>query len=166
MQQIMHRVREPDQVFRTAEERRGQDMEECKKVFTAIGLELNDDISFCRRIGEVGDEPRPLVLILRTEEIKRKVLDRAKYLRDSTFQEVGIVPDLTAKQRREEQSMAEEVERKKRVTTTVTGERKRKQAKAKVVPKKGDTRKQTKGTSNCASQRGKRPSRSRRRQRK
>ena len=112
MQQIMHRVREPDQVFRTAEERRGQDMEECKKVFTAIGLELNDDISFCRRIGEVGDEPRPLVLILRTEEIKRKVLDRAKYLRDSTFQEVGIVPDLTAKQRREEQSMAEEVERK------------------------------------------------------
>ena len=40
----------------------------------------------------------------------------------------------------------EEVERKKRVTTTVTGERKRKQAKAKVVPKKGDTGKQTKGT--------------------
>ena len=66
----------------------------------------------CRRIGEAGEEPRPLVVIMRTEELKRSILEKARNLRDTVYQEVGIVPDLTLKQRREEQNMAEEVEKK------------------------------------------------------
>ena len=109
---IMHRVKELAQIYWTAEERRRQDMEECGKVRAAIGIESNQDISFCRRIGEEGVEPRLLVVILRTEEIKKTFLDRAKNLRDSVFNEVGLVPDLTPRQRKEEQSMSEEVEKK------------------------------------------------------
>ena len=43
---IMHRVKEPAQIYWTAEERRRQDMEECGKVRAAIGIESNQDISF------------------------------------------------------------------------------------------------------------------------
>ena len=110
---IMHRVKEPAQIYRTMEERRNQDMEECRRIFTTIGMvNSNEDIRFCRRIGEAGEEPRPLVVIMRTEELKRNILEKARNLRDTVYQEVGIVPDLTVKQRREEQSMAEEVEKK------------------------------------------------------
>ena len=112
---LMHRVKEPAQTFKTMEERRNQDMEECKRIFTTMGMESsegNDDIRFCRRIGEAGEEPRPLVVIMRTKELKRSILEKARNLRDTVYQEVGIVPDLTLKQRREEQNMAEEVEKK------------------------------------------------------
>ena len=43
--------------------------------------EGREDLKICRRIGERGQEPRPLVVILRTEEAKRKILEAAKYLK-------------------------------------------------------------------------------------
>ena len=91
------------------------DTEECRKIFNVLDMEKEgeEDISFCRRIGEKGGaEPRPLVVVLRTEEAKRKLLGRAKNLRDATFQEVGIVPDLTVAQRREEHQLSDEAERR------------------------------------------------------
>ena len=112
---IMHRVVEPTDEYRTAEERRRADTEECKKIFNVLDMEKEgeEDISFCRRIGEKGGaKPRPLVVVLRTEEAKRKLLGRAKNLRDTIFQEVGIVPDLTVAQRREEHQLSDEAERR------------------------------------------------------
>ena len=91
------------------------DTEECRKIFNVLDMEKEgeEDISFCRRIGEKGGaEPRPLVVVLRTEEAKRKLLGRAKNLRDAIFQEVGIVPDLTVAQRREEHQLSDEAERR------------------------------------------------------
>ena len=52
-----------------------------------------------------------MVVVLRTEEAKRKLLDRAKKLRNTAYEEVGIVPDMTVQQRKEENSMIAEVER-------------------------------------------------------
>ena len=110
---IMHRVKEPAEEIRTAEERRQQDMEECTRIFTSLMMEeeARNDIKLCRRIGERGLEPRPMVVVLRTEATKSKILEMAKNLRDTEFNEVGIVPDLTVQQRREESQMIEEVER-------------------------------------------------------
>ena len=111
---IMHRVAEAQEEFRTAEEKRRVDTEECRKIFRVLDMEKEgeEDINFCRRIGERGEEPRPLVVVLRTEEAKRKLLGRARNLRDSIYQDVGIVPDLTVAQRNEEYQLAEEAERR------------------------------------------------------
>ena len=111
---IMHRVAEAQEEFRTAEEKRRVDTEECRKIFRVLDMEKegDEDITFCRRIGERGEEPRPLVVVLRTEEAKRKLLGRARNLRDSIYQDVGIVPDLTVAQRNEEYQLAEEAERR------------------------------------------------------
>ena len=88
-------------------------MEECTRIFTSLMMEeeARNDIKLCRRIGERGLEPRPMVVVLRTEATKSKILEMAKNLRDTEFNEVGIVPDLTVQQRREESQMIEEVER-------------------------------------------------------
>ena len=53
-----------------------------------------------------------MVVVLRTEEAKRKLLGRAPNLRYSNYQEIGIVPDLTVEQRREEHKLTEEAERR------------------------------------------------------
>ena len=108
---IMHRVTEPGQEYHSGEERKKKDTEECRKIYRAIGLE-NVEIKHCRRIGERGDEPRPLVVVQRTEEAKRLLLENARELRDTVYSEVGIVPDMTVQQRREEQDMVEEANRR------------------------------------------------------
>ena len=111
---IMHRVTEPSEEHKTQEERRRVDTEECRKIFSTLDMEKEgeEDISFCRRIGEKGEEPRPLVVVLRTEETKRKLLGRARNLRGTIHQDIGIVPDLTVEQSREEHQLAEEAERR------------------------------------------------------
>ena len=45
------------------------DTEECRKIFKVLDMEKEgeEDINFCRRIGERGEEPRPLVVVLRTD---------------------------------------------------------------------------------------------------
>ena len=82
---ILHRVIEPGVEIRTPEERTTKDLEECGKIFKELDMEREaaEDINVCRRIGERGEEPRPMVVVLRTEEAKRKLLDRAKKLRNT-----------------------------------------------------------------------------------
>ena len=110
---VMHRIKEPGESLKSGNERLEHDLEQCKKILRTLEMveEAKSGIKFARRIGERGQEPRPLVVILRTEDVKRKLLDSAQHLRESEFQEVGIVPDLTIQQRREEQQMVENVER-------------------------------------------------------
>ena len=111
---IIHRVKEPRQEIKAGEERRMADTEECTKIFSALGLEeeAKRNIKHCRRIEERTEEPRPLVVVLRTEDTKRKIMEAARNLKNTKYREVGIVPDMTVQQRREEQSMVEEVERR------------------------------------------------------
>ena len=111
---ILHRVSEPGPEFKLYEERKQKDIEECKKILKMLDMdrEAEEEIKTCRRIGERGEEPRPMIMVLRTEEARRKALDRTRKLRNTTYEDVGIVPDLTVEQRREEQEMVEEVERR------------------------------------------------------
>ena len=111
---ILHRVKEAGEDLRTGEERRNHDTEECGKIFRALHLEEEDEsnIKHCRRIGEASQDPGPLVVVLKSEETKRKLLESAKNLRGTDYQEIGIVPDLTLQQRNEEQQMVAEVDRR------------------------------------------------------
>ena len=114
MNVILHRVKEPGDELRTTEERKQQDMAECTKIFTSLMMEeeARNDIKLCRRIGVRGQDPRPMVVVLRTEATWSKILEMAKNLKDTKFNNVGIVPDLTVQQRREEDQLFEEVTRR------------------------------------------------------
>ena len=57
---IMHRVEEAGEDAKTYEERRNWDTMKCEEIFTALKLNLTkDNIKFCKRVGEKGEEPRP-----------------------------------------------------------------------------------------------------------
>jgi hypothetical protein len=74
-------------------------------------------VMFCRRVGEKGNGPRPLVVGGRREEQKEDILENARKLRDTQFPEVMIKPDLTQEQRKEEADMVAEAERRNRDLT-------------------------------------------------
>jgi hypothetical protein len=93
------------------------DMKSCANLFQALRLNTKpQDIRFVRRVGELGDRPRPLVVVFHEEREKNRVL-RAD-TRRSQFSDVDIVPDLTRAQRREEDDMRKEmVSRNRRMSS-------------------------------------------------
>ena len=75
------------------------------------------DLRFCRRIGERGDNPRPIVFGVDWESDRKHLLEKAKELRLTKYDNITIVPDLTKAQRRDEQDLREEAdERNKQLT--------------------------------------------------
>jgi len=83
-------------------------------IFHAIGLKYKPEeiIIHNRRVGEKGANPRPIVVTIATEEERRKILNKAKLLADTELSEVGIVPDLTWKQRQAEENLWKVAEEK------------------------------------------------------
>jgi hypothetical protein len=96
-----------------------------------------EDLRFCRRIGERGDEPRPIVIGLENEEEKRHILSRARDLKGTRYNDISIVPDLTRKQRSREMRMKEEADEKNK---DLTAEEKRRNVKWMVVGRRGEKR--------------------------
>jgi hypothetical protein len=85
-----------------------------------------DAIKFTKRIGERGEEPRPLLTGFYTEAEKVLVLKNAKKLDSTRYKNVNIAPDMTKKLREEEKELkttAEERNRKQKQTwqKTCTG---------------------------------------------
>jgi len=110
---VIHRLPEPGPEFRTAEERRNQDLTACGRIFLTMGLNyMADEVKACRRLGEKGNEDRPLIVVLRSEESKRKILEKAWKLAETEFGETSIVPDMTPMQRKEEEELRIEADRK------------------------------------------------------
>jgi hypothetical protein len=108
---IIHRVKEP--AGTTAEERRTADMHECENILLTIGLpEERKDIRTCRRIGERGEVPRPMVVVMNKESSRTAILAAARKLHNTQYQDVSIVPDLTQQQRKEETGLTEEATRR------------------------------------------------------
>jgi hypothetical protein len=111
---VMHRVGEAAAAVVTAEERREWDLKSCENIFKALNLDMNREnaVKFCRRVGEKGDAPRPLIVGLKREWQKEDLLENAKQLRNTQYSDVAIVPDLTREQRKEEADMISEVEKR------------------------------------------------------
>jgi hypothetical protein len=116
---VMHRVGEAGEEVRTIEERRNWDLRSCDNIFKVLNLDMTSEtaVKFCRRVGEKGAGPRPLIVGLKREWQKEDLLEAAKNLRNTTFSETVIIPDLTQEQRREEAEMNNEVERRNRDLT-------------------------------------------------
>jgi hypothetical protein len=111
---IMHRVGEAGADVRTIEERKAWDLRSCDNIFSALRMDFTCEnaVKFCRRVGERGDGPRPLIVGLKREWQKEDLLEKARDLRNTAFSDVVIIPDLTKEQRKEEAEMVGEVEKR------------------------------------------------------
>jgi hypothetical protein len=116
---VMHRVGEAGEGVKKPEERREWDLQSCNNIFKALNLNMNSQeaVKFCRRVGEKGEGPRPLIVGFRREWQKEDVLENAKHLRNTPFADTVIIPDLTQEQRKEEAEMISEAERRNQELT-------------------------------------------------
>ena len=113
---VMHRVVENNEEAATGRERWEWDMLTCRNIFRILNLQITDEnIKFCRRVGERGEAARPLIVGLYNER------DRALLLsldtRGTEVRDVNFGPDLTKEQRKEETDMKMEMEDKNKALT-------------------------------------------------
>ncbi len=112
---ILHGVGELQAEKPTWEERARWDKQSCVNIFAAIELEISEDaIKFTKRIGERGEEPRPLLTGFYTEAEKVSVLKNAKKLDNTRYKNVNIAPDMTKRQREEEKELKKTAEERNR----------------------------------------------------
>ena len=115
---VMHSVAEPDPSIRNGNDRKAEDLAAITDIGEALGIKLDaeKDIKFSARIGprdDKADSPRPLLIGFRDTAVKEKILAEARHLKNNTaFSHVGIVPDLTKQQRKEESEMRDEAEKR------------------------------------------------------
>ena len=115
---VVHGVEEPPESIRANRDRQEMDRCQCEELFRAMRARTKkEDLRFCRRIGEKGPHPRPMVIGLETEEEKRHILFRSRNLQNTRFQDVSIVPDLTRKQRELEDKLRREADERNKYLT-------------------------------------------------
>ena len=121
---VLHGVPEPGPNIKEMRERMEMDREKCEHIFVGMGARTRrHQIRFCRRVGERGQNPRPLVIGLYSEENRGHILERSRYLRNTRYEAVSVVPDLTQSQRRGEQRLREEAEGRNQELTNEDRER-------------------------------------------
>ena len=116
---IIYNLPEPPLILTSGIERKNKDKDALAAVLSEIGVVLNHttDIKFTVRTGELSNQvtarPRPLLVGLRTVELKDQVFASAKNLKGSSnFSRISIVPDLTRQQRNEDKALMDEAELK------------------------------------------------------
>jgi hypothetical protein len=103
-----------------------------------MGLRIRGtDLKFCRRVGERGPDPRPVIVGLNSEEERRMILSRTRQLRGGRYDNVAVVPDLTRMQRRGEDKLSSEAESKNR---NLTADDREKGLRWMVVGRRGEKR--------------------------
>ena len=110
---VLHGVPEPGPDISDPRDRMDADKGECERIFGGMRARTRRyQIRFCRRVGEKGNDPRPIVIGLYTEEERRHLLERSRELKNTMYSCVTIVPDMTKSQRRGEMRLREEAERR------------------------------------------------------
>ena len=108
---IIHNLPELDD--RSPQARKSHDMDQFKDIMNTISCKLEDkDIKYMNRIGEKRDSDRPLLVCFRNHVNKTMVQESARFLKSSKWNEISIIPDLTKRQRKEEEVLRTEMERK------------------------------------------------------
>ena len=146
---IIHGVKEAEERIKNPKERLEYDLDECSRLITAMKINKRINFRFCRRIGEKGSDPRPIVIGVYSEENRKDMLGGARELRFSKYEHVSIVPDLTKMQRRSEQRLREEADKR---NEQLSHEDRDKNIKWLVVGRRGEKR-LIKGTERDYSQR-------------
>ena len=110
---VMHGVMESPEEMATGRERWEWDMLTCRNIFKILNLRITEEnIKFCRRVGERGEAARPLIVGL--FNYRDRALLLSQDTRETEVSEVNFGPDLTKEQRKEEMDMKKEMEDKNR----------------------------------------------------
>ena len=110
---VIHGVQEVDDEIKGNRERSEKDKEQCERIFITMRARTKkDNLRFCRRIGERGNDPRPIVIGLFSKEEKKHLLDTARELRFTQYEHITFVPDLTKGQRKGERRLRDEAQRR------------------------------------------------------
>lgn len=138
---IMHNVKEAEEGDREAE--KVWDRRSFDKAAEIMGLPLRYETAavYARRLGlrrPNQERPRPLLIGLASEQDKIRILGSAKRLKDTDFDTVTIVPDLTQEQRDSDKALRDLAARKNR--TELTPEDLAKNLRWVAVGKKGSRR--------------------------
>ena len=147
---IVYGVEEAGDSEKDGRTRAEADLKKLDMIFmaTRANIPTKDAVSFSRRVGEKGEEPRPLVVGFHEEQARKRVLRGARNLKNSPFSHVTIAPDLTKLQRKAEDDLKEEATKRNRQLTT---EEKSKNLQWLVVGQRG-TRRLIKGVSRFPTQ--------------
>ena len=116
---IVFGVEEADEGEKDGRARAESDLKKLDLVFMAAraNIPTKEAVNFCRRVGEKGEEPRPLVVGFHEEATKKRVLRGAKNLKDSQYSHVTIAPDLTKIQGKTEDDLkTQAMEKNKHLT--------------------------------------------------
>ena len=112
---LFHGVPEIDVQNATGLEKKKYDIEYICDIAKEMNVKIKEeDIKFCRRLGEVqSDKVRPILVGLRSVQRKMECIRNGKMLNEcseeSDFYGIYVVPDLTKQQREEEADMARQV---------------------------------------------------------
>ena len=112
-------IEEADEGEKDGRARAESDLKKLDLVFMAAraNIPTKEAVNFCRRVGEKGEEPRPLVVGFHEEATKKRVLRGAKNLKTSQYSHVTIAPDMTKVQRKTEDDLKiEAAEKNKHLT--------------------------------------------------
>ena len=110
---VIHQIPEAGMSVK-GKERREFDAKRAMDLFEFIGCSIRrEDIKFIYRPGELkeSDRPRPVILSLIDEGMKKRILANTRKLANSRFDRISIIPDLTPQQRKEEEDQRKEVSR-------------------------------------------------------
>ena len=140
---IIHGLKEPDLTINDKDTRITEDMQIIQNLCNEIEvvLQAEDDVKFARRLGvkpSNEDDPRPLLMSLKSSDVRNKVLSNAKKLanKSAEWKKVSIAADLTKRQREEEKNMREDAKNRNAKRTT----NEEKNWEWKVVGRRGDRR--------------------------
>lgn len=71
-----------------------------------------EDVKFCCRVEKKRESPRALVVGFYMEYARSVLLRYTKFLADTEYEDVSVIPNITKRQRQEELTMKDEAERR------------------------------------------------------
>ena len=93
--------------------RKKHDIDNLEEILDIVKSRVKqDDIKYMNRIGEKKEKDRPLLVCFRKQDQKLQVIENSRLLKNSTRSDVSIIPDLTKRQRNEEDALRKEMEKR------------------------------------------------------
>ena len=110
---VIHQVTEAPNNIEKGGERKDYDIKKVIEIFKFLKCPMNQEgIKFIYRPGELtgADRPRPIILSLYDRGAREYILSNTRMLANSVFKHISIIPDLTPKQRKEEDRLRKTAE--------------------------------------------------------
>ena len=112
---VIHQIPEPSESLDKGGQRKEHDTQKVLDIFGFLQVPVRKEgIKFIYRAGEKleNGKPRPIILSLKNIAEKQAIMDSARNLANSNFSHISIVPDLTQRQRKDEERLRKEAERR------------------------------------------------------